>query len=252
MNRGLNVALSLGASLVAAGRGVKVRSVTRQAQKPLELYDMENCPYCRVVREALTALDLDAMIYPCPKGGSRYRETAQERGGQQQFPFLVDPNTGTELYESADILAYLHKTYGDGRGPGLLERSVMAVGSLGASVLRAGRGRRSVGAGRLPTQALELYSFEGSPFARFVRERLCELEIPYLLRNCGRRQGLDWLPIPPLRARLVPAYAPVQRNRRLLHEVAGKVQMPYLVDPNTGTRIYESADIVAYIENTYG
>lgn len=252
MNRRLDVALSLAASLVAAGRGVKVRSVTRQAQQPLALYDMENCPHCRVVRETLTALDLDAMIYPCPKGGSRFRPVVQESGGKQQFPFLVDPNTGTKLYESADILAYLHSTYGDGRWPGRLGRSATKAGSLGATMLRVGRGQRSAGAARLPAQTLELYSFEGSPFARFVRERLCELEIPYLLRNCGRRQGLDWLPIPPLRARLAPGYAPVQRNRRWLHEVVGKVQMPCLIDPNTGTRLYESADIVAHIERTYG
>ena len=26
-------------------------------------------------------------------------------------PYLVDPNTGTEMFESADIVAYVEKTY---------------------------------------------------------------------------------------------------------------------------------------------
>ncbi len=26
-------------------------------------------------------------------------------------PYLVDPNTGTEMFESADIVAYLDRTY---------------------------------------------------------------------------------------------------------------------------------------------
>ena len=46
------------------------------------------------VREALTLLDLDVLIYPCPKGGPTYRPKAQQMSGKAQFPFLVDPNTG--------------------------------------------------------------------------------------------------------------------------------------------------------------
>lgn len=34
--------------------------------------------------------------------------------GAVQMPFLRDPNTGTELLESADIVKYLYKTYRDG------------------------------------------------------------------------------------------------------------------------------------------
>jgi len=49
---------------------------------------------CAQVREALTLLDLDVLIYPCPKGGPTYRPKAQQMSGKAQFPFLVDPNTG--------------------------------------------------------------------------------------------------------------------------------------------------------------
>ena len=32
---------------------------------------------------------------------------------------------------------------------------------------------------------------------------------------------------------------------------SGKMQVPWLHDPNTGTSMFESADIVAYLERTY-
>jgi glutathione S-transferase len=83
---------------------------------------------------------------------------------------------------------------------------------------------------RAPRQPLELWSFEASPFSRIVREKLCSLEIPYRLHNVGKGS--------PSR----PAF-----ERR-----AGRVQVPFLVDPNTNVEMFESADIVHYLEATYG
>ena len=37
-----------------------------------------------------------------------------------------------------------------------------------------------------------------------------------------------------------------------LVELSGKMQVPYLVDPNTGIEMFESTDIIAYLEATYG
>jgi Glutathione S-transferase, N-terminal domain len=34
---------------------------------------LPGCPFCRKVREAITLLDLDVMIYPCPKGAVSWR-----------------------------------------------------------------------------------------------------------------------------------------------------------------------------------
>src|SRR5690625_5279281 len=103
----LDFSSSMLATLGSLGRGTMAMNRQQQPEKPLALYDMEGCPYCRLVREALTELDLDVVIYPCPKGGNRFRPKVQELGGRQQFPFLVDPNTGVEMFESADIIAYL-------------------------------------------------------------------------------------------------------------------------------------------------
>ncbi len=34
-----------------------------------------------------------------------------KRGGQRQVPYLVDETTGTEMYESDDIVNYLRENY---------------------------------------------------------------------------------------------------------------------------------------------
>ena len=77
---------------------------------------------------------------------------------------------------------------------------------------------------------LELYSYEGSPFCRIAREVLCELELPYLLHNVPRRSP----------------------EREAFVARSGKMQVPYLVDPNTGVEMFESAEIASYLRQTYG
>ena len=42
---------------------------------------------------------------------------------------------------------------------------------------------------------------------------------------------------------------PIQRQK--LFEMAGAGQTPYLIDPNTGAKGYESSEIVDYLEETY-
>src|SRR5512141_1288768 len=103
MSATLDVLNSSLASTLRLWRGTNARGSARQPAKHLELYEFEACPYCRLVREALTELDLDALIRPAPHGGQRYRPAVKRRGGKRQFPFLVDPNTGASMYESADI-----------------------------------------------------------------------------------------------------------------------------------------------------
>lgn len=227
------------------------RPARRQPERPLALYDMENCPYCRLVREALTELDLDAEVRPCPKGGKRFRPEVKKRGGKHQFPYLVDPNTDTGMYESADIIEYLARTY-DGRVAsqrGLRRAAVVATSRL-ASATRPSRGYR-VRASKAPEKPLELYSFESSPYSRLVREVLCEMEIPYLLRNTGKGAWTDMGPAK-FRDELFKGKKDTGRNRARLLKRAGQVQLPYLVDPNTGTEMFESADIIRYLEETYG
>ena len=228
--RTLAVSSSVLASQLRGWRGTAAyRPAAKQPERLLELYEYEGCPYCRLVRETLTELDLDAQVYPCPKGGTRFRPKAKELGGKRQFPYLVDPNTGAKLYESADIIAYLRKTYAGREGrPGLLDRPIKVATSMLASGLRPARGLRARPS-KAPGKPLELFSFESSPFSRLVREVLCELELPYLLHSVAKGSP----------------------RRSACRERSGTLQVPYLHDPNTGRSLFESADIVAYLEATY-
>jgi glutathione S-transferase len=246
-----NLPTSLVSTFVRGTTGISSTPAPVQPAVNLQLYDIENCPYCRLVREALTELALDAEIYPCPKSGERYRPELVARGGKAQFPYLVDPNTGTEMYESLDIVAYLFEIYGQRELP-LKWRvgGLQKFGSMLASAPRVSRGMQAR-TGRLPEYLLELYSFEGSPYARPVRELLCELEIPYLLRNCGRTELAEWL-VPPLRQAFNVTPESRLENRRALQAEEGRVAIPYLYDPNTEQGLFESAAILDYIEQTYG
>ena len=243
----------LASSLTSALRGwtgIKSVPAAVKPEKTLELYDFEGCPYCRLVREALTELDLDVIIYPCPKGGQRFRAKVIEFGGKAQFPYIVDPNTGDAMYESMDIVAYLFETYGQRELPlkwraGALQK----FGSIGSGIPRLGKGVFAKPS-RLPAKMLELYSFEASPFARRVRELLCEMELPYVLHNAGRTSLRDWVP-PFVRDAMNIVPGSELENRRQLLERAGRISIPYLVDPNSGTEMSDSAKIREYLHSEY-
>ncbi|XP_057793712.1 uncharacterized protein LOC131010278 [Salvia miltiorrhiza] len=198
---------------------------------PLQLYEFEACPFCRRVREAITELDLSVEIFPCPKGSVRHRAMVKRLGGREQFPFLVDLNTGTSIYESSDIVKYLFQQYGGNRSPsfGILE-STLLTGWV-PTLLRAGRGmtlwENSVK--ESPPRKLELFSYENNPYARIVREALCELELPYILQSVGEGSI----------------------RKRMLNEISGSKEVPYLVDHNTGVEIGDYKKIVSYLFETY-
>lgn len=228
LGRAFDVATSSLATGLTLGRGYRVRITARQPEKLLELYEFESCPFCRKVRETMSELDLDAMIYPCPPSGTRFRPEAIERGGKKQFPLLVDPNTDKLLYESDEIIRYVSETYADGAIP-IAQR----LGPL--TMLRAGlgtlprAGRVHVTASRAPEAPLELWSFEASPFCRIAREALCNLELPYVLHNVGKGSA----------------------KRDAFVARSGKMMVPFLHDPNTETSMFESAEIVRYLNDTY-
>ena len=102
------------ASLARLGRGTRCRGSTRRrGLEPVTLYNMEGCPYCRKVREALSELDLQHVVRNVPRGSPK-RAELKKLGGTEQVPYLIDPNTGKAMYESDNIAAYLHGQYGSG------------------------------------------------------------------------------------------------------------------------------------------
>jgi glutathione S-transferase len=249
MGNTVKAVVAAGTSLVRLGRGAVVTGNRGVPSKTLELYDCENDPECRPVREALTMLDLEVMVYPVPRKGTRFRRQLTEMSDSDQVPFLHDPNTGEHLQGAEVIVDYLYTQFapeGEKAPMNLLALAIVA------STLRGSKGKNAR-PGKAPEQPLELYSFEASPYARLVRETLCEREIPYLLHNVGKSPGkmVEWLP-PILRENKVKDYRPETENRRKLVARGGHMMVPYLVDPNTGVAMYESADIQDYLLKTYG
>lgn len=206
-------------------RGIAIDPLGPRPEKLLRLWDYERCPHSRIVREALSCLDLDAEVRPCPQGGSRFRAELGDGG----VPRLEDPNTGETLVGSSRIVEHLYAKYGAGRPPGLLNVTpVRIMSGLAARVVTGGRGAIARPS-RAPEKPLELYSFESSPPCRMVRFLLTELELPYTLRNVAKGS--------PRRAAFI--------------ERTGKMQVPWLHDPNTGWQGFESLDIERYLEATY-
>jgi len=156
MIRPFDVATSVLTTLGRLGTGMRVGALGKRPVQPLELYEFEACPFCRKVREALSILDLEVIVYPCPKGGPTYRPRVRERGGKELFPYLVDPNSGTAMYESDDIVAYLFSEYGDGSVPLALGAGVLTdASSMLSGLWRLGGGSRYRRA-RAPERPLEL------------------------------------------------------------------------------------------------
>jgi len=218
-----------------AGRKVYERSTTLSSfarpEKTLILYEFEGCPFCRKVREAICILDLDVLIKPTPRNGPTFRQQLKELGGKTSSPFLVDPNTGVQMYESDDIIKYLFEKYGDGQVPLGLRLGFLTAISAGLGLLpRIGYGSKYKGNGRGPEQPLIYWGYEASPFCKLAREQLSELELPHVYKAAARGSP----------------------KRQQLLDKRGAFQVPYLEDPNTGAAMFESSYIVDYLKRTYG
>ncbi|XP_061361930.1 uncharacterized protein LOC133305705 [Gastrolobium bilobum] len=212
--------------------GYKVKETSNlgpRPEKPIEIYEFESCPFCRKVREIVAVLDLDVLFYPCPRNGPNFRPKVVQMGGKQQFPYMVDPNTGVSMYESDDIIQYLVGKYGDGNVPLTLSLGFLTTLTAGLAMLgRIGKGTSYTPA-KLPPKPLKLWAYEGSPFCKLVREVLVELELPHLLCSCARGSP----------------------KRQILYKKTGHFQAPFLEDPNTGIEMFESAEIIEYLTATY-
>ena len=253
----IKVVQALASAFTEGGRGVNGTPYPKQPEKALQLYEFEGSPFCRRVREVLTLLNLDYEVYPCPKGGTKYRKVVKELGGKEQFPFFIDENTGQQLYESTKIIQYLFEHYGNtGRTPKKYQHypKIPYVALVG-TILNGARGvwiNKSIIGRAKPEKLLELWGFEGSPYTRIVRSTLTELEIPFIFHNVAKErwqdQGLAILRLRPGK------YEPLKGGKReqVLKVMGENIQVPYLIDPNTDIKMFESAEIVKYLNKQYG
>jgi hypothetical protein len=238
---------SLLASTARAWRGTQVlRPAKAPAQLPV-VFDRENDPDCRLLRELLTEMQLDALIQPCPEGGKRH---ARKLPRGATLPYLIDRDEAAEADGLQACLEHvLHRYAQLDLGAGALGSWPMRMSSRLASALRGDAGLRARPS-RAPRKPLELYSFESSPYSRLVRERLCELELAWILRSFGKEQLADWGP-PNRRLTLAPWSAkPGGRREKMLADT-GKAQVPYLIDPNARVELFESTRILEHLDRFY-
>lgn len=254
--------------LLRGGRGVMGTGQPMQPENSLILYEHEACPYSRRVREVMTLLNLDYESRPSPHKGYVYRDELKELAGKAQVPFLINDNfakgdKGNQILDSQAIIDHLFANYSKrGSTPAKFQRQDKkdnaSLVNKAASIASMMRGVKAVHpkknqARGKPEQPLHLYGFEASPFCRLVRERLSELEVGYINHNVAREQIQD---IGAFGFHLtLGEYQPIKggkRDRLMNKELEGKLQFPYLVDPNTNTRMYESKAIIHYLNEIYG
>lgn len=78
--------------------------------------------------------------------------------------------------------------------------------------------------------AVTLYRLQACPYCERVVRKLQEYDVPY-------------------QSRFVE---PMHSDRNVVKRISGKRTVPAIEDENTGVTMSESANIVEYIENTYG
>jgi glutathione S-transferase len=105
----INLLTSSWASRLRGGEPV-YREPKRRPDAPLELFNYEASPYCRVVRETLDGLGIAYLSRNMARDSIK-RSEFKKRFGREQFPYLFDPNTGVGMFESDAIVRYLNATY---------------------------------------------------------------------------------------------------------------------------------------------
>ena len=70
----------------------------------LDLYILENCPYCKKVLAFLEEHKIK--FNPINIKDKKNEETLIKLGGKRQVPFLVDNDRNIQMYESNDIIEY--------------------------------------------------------------------------------------------------------------------------------------------------
>ncbi|KAL8273332.1 hypothetical protein Esti_002736 [Eimeria stiedai] len=239
----------LGSGLIPASN----LSACKRPIKHLILYEFEPSPWCRRVREVLSVLRIDYISHPCPRESlavlgyckdSRFRNELKAKGKRLQFPYLDDPNTGTQLYESGCIIEYLWKEYGaEAKAPLNYQVATFLPVEIATHLLACCcRPLMSFGMLRAPSKKpeapLELFGCEASPCARRVREALCCLELPYVVHVSGK-----------------PGTGRVSSDAK---KHGGSLFTPMcqalgvsLWDPNTKMELSQMSEIVSYLRDTY-
>ena len=224
------------------GRGRKVCSAASTSSpllvprpaKPLVLYSYEGNQFCRLVREVLTELDIVYELRSAGKGSPRRDEMAKITGGSSQCPYLIDSNTGVSLFESADIIRYLYKTYALWTPPSeILEGASRVVTPLLTPVyktlapLQAGSYKEAMTdyethlaearaqiEQEVASDSVVVYTYSLSPFCTEAAALLDNLSISYTEISLG----MEW----------IPGLISDPVKRAALGEMTGQTSLPHV------------------------
>lgn len=88
-------------------------SQTSPSDPPITLYRLQACPFCERVVRVLDESDLEYRSRFVEPMHSE-RDVVKRISGKRTVPAIVDETTGVTMAESANIVAYLENTYGEG------------------------------------------------------------------------------------------------------------------------------------------
>jgi glutathione S-transferase len=74
------------------------------------LYINPACPFCTKTIEVAKEVGAPLTVKDVHDAG--VADELIRLGGKKQMPYMVDDVHGVSMYESDDIMAYLHKTFG--------------------------------------------------------------------------------------------------------------------------------------------
>lgn len=208
---------------------LKDASSYTRPKKPLILYEYDGNPECKKVREACSLLDLTVEFRPCPGAISGFSDLlVAVTKGKREVPFMIDSNPSMykpELLGSKNIVTHLFDTYGP--GVEFAPKNLVSGGkpkNTGAKTIKNARNDNQ------KMKPITVYGWEGARPVTPVRQALDKLGLAHVFINCS----------------------PESSNRKLLEKrTKGVYQVPYIIDPNTGVEMFESAEIVKYLENVY-
>jgi glutaredoxin len=110
----LRLASNSGSSSFGGGKGSKVRPNIRSdftKLKPITLFGWEGAPFVKPVRDTLNELGLAHVFVNCANGSQNRDQLSRRSKGVFQVPYIIDPNTNIEMFESAEIIKYLEEVY---------------------------------------------------------------------------------------------------------------------------------------------
>jgi len=85
------------------------------SESAITLYRLQACPFCERVVRKLEAYDLEYDSRFVEALHSK-RNVVKRVTGSRTVPAIVDENTGVTMSESANIVGYLERTYGQQAG----------------------------------------------------------------------------------------------------------------------------------------